>query len=138
MENDIMTIDLATQTTDTMLDALADGLGSGAMLRIFTGPQPATCADPDSGYELVVDQIADGFWAPANGGAKVLSETWGYTGLANDDAGHFRIYANDYTCRIQGTVSAVNEGGDLQLLSATIEEGASVTVVSLTLTSANL
>lgn len=133
-----MTIDLATQSTDAMLDALAAGLGSGAMLRIFTGPQPATCADPDSGYELVVDQIPDDFWSPANGGAKVLSGTWGYTGLADDDAGYFRIYANDYTCRIQGTVSAVGEGGDLQLVSATIGEGASVTVVSLTLTAANL
>lgn len=133
-----MTIDLATQTTDTMLDALADGLGSGAMLRIFTGPQPATCADPDSGYELVVDQIADGFWAPANGGAKVLSGTWGYTGIATDTPGHFRIYANDYTCRIQGTVTQVGAGGDLQLVDATIGEGAPVTVVALTLTSANL
>ncbi len=133
-----MTIDLAPQTIDAMLDALAAGLGPNAMIRIFTGAPPATCADPDSGYELVVDALADDFWAPANGGAKVLSGTWGYTGLANDTPGHFRIYGGDYTCRIQGTVSAVGEGGDLQLVSATIEENAPVTVVALTLTSANI
>ena len=72
MENNDMTIDLATESTDVMLDAFAASLGSGAMLRIFTGEAPVACADPDSGYELVVDALPDDFWAPANGGAKVL------------------------------------------------------------------
>lgn len=138
MENNDMTIDLATESTDVMLDAFAASLGSGAMLRIFTGEAPVACADPDSGYELVVDALPDDFWAPANGGAKVLSTTWGFTGLATDAPGYFRIYGGDYTCRMQGTVTQVGAGGDLQLVSATIEENGPVTVVALTLTSANL
>jgi hypothetical protein len=131
-------MDLSTSSIDAMLDAFALSLGSGAMIRIFTGPAPADCSDPDTGYELAVESLSDDFWAPSSGGAKVLSGTWTLTGLANDTPGHFRIYGADYTCRMQGTVSAVGGGGDLQLLAATIEEGGPVTIVALTLTEANL
>lgn len=133
-----MTIDLDTSSIDTMLDAFAAGLGSGALIRFFSGDAPAECSDADTGYELCIDALPDDFWSPANGGAKVLSTTWTFTAAAEGTPGYFRIYGSDYACKMQGTVTEVGAGGDLQLVSTALEQGAPVTVVALTLTRANL
>lgn len=131
-----MTIQNSTSVRNAMLDAIESTIGTAAVLKIFTGSQPANCAAANSGTELVSYTLASDWAAAASGGSKAFSNTpISGTGLADGDAGHYRLYAsNGTTCHEQGTVTATGDGGDMTITNVSIATGQAVNVTGWTKT----
>ena len=121
--------------------SLADALVNG-VIYIFSGTQPATADDTESGYTLlgIVSESALTFTpgSPTNGLnldvatggvlAKSTSETWQFTGITNGTAGWFRFYAND---RTQGTsTTAIRMDGAIATSGAEINMSNTAIVTS--------
>jgi hypothetical protein len=138
-----MAIQFSVTVRDARLEAIETATGTAAVLKIFTGAQPANCATANSGTELVSMTLPSDYLAAASGGSKAKTGTWQGTAIASGTAGHFRLYAsNGTTCHQQGSVSqrtADGGTGDMRLEQATaaIASGQVVTISTFTLTDAN-
>lgn len=124
---------------DARADAYEAAIGTSAVLKIFTGAQPANCAAADSGTVLATMTLPSDWMAASSSGAKAKSGTW--QDLTADNGGtaaHYRVYAsNGTTCHDQGTVTATGGGGDMTLDSVAITAGQQVTITSFGWTEPN-
>jgi len=134
-----MTIQLAVSTRNARLDAIETDAGSAAILKIRTGAQPANCAAADSGTVLATCNLPSDWMAAAAGGSKALSGSWTDPSAdATGTAAHFRLYKSDgTTCIMQGSVTAIGGGGDMEVDNVSFAAGQVFTVTSFTLTDAN-
>lgn len=118
-----------------MLDAIETGTGTGAVLRIRSGAQPATCATADSGTLLATITLASDWAAAASGGTKAFSGL-PVTDASADGTGtaaHFRLYASDgTTCHCQGSVGTA--ATDLIVDSVSFTAGQTFNVTAWTWT----
>lgn len=134
-----MTLQYSVAVRNARLDAVESTIGTSAVLKIRTGPPPATCATANSGTVLATLNLDSDWMAAASSGSKAKAGTWEDTAAdAAGTAAHFRIYASDgTTCGMQGTVSKTGEGGDLTLDNDVLAVGQDVIVTSFTLTGGN-
>lgn len=134
-----MAIQLSVAVRTARLDTIESTIGTAAVLKIFTGAQPANCAAANSGTELVSMTLASDWMNAASTGTKTKLGTWEDASANNTGtAAHFRLYASDgTTCHMQGSVTATSGGGDLELDSTSITSGQTVTITTFTLTDAN-
>lgn len=134
-----MSMQLSEDVRNAELDAIEDTIGTDPILKIRTGAPPANCAAADSGSVLSTITLPSDWMAAASGGSKAKSGTWqDLSADADGDAGHFRVYdSGGATCKIQGTVTATGDGGDMTVDSITFITGQQVTVNSFTLTAGN-
>ena len=134
-----MAIQLSTGVRNARLDAIETTIGTAAVLKIFTGAQPANPAAADSGTLLVNMTLPSDWLAAAASGSKAKSGTWQDTSAdGTGTAGHFRIYASDgTTCHLQGSVTASGGGGDMELDNTSISATQNVTITAFTLTDGN-
>ena len=134
-----MALQLSVAVRNARLDAIETTIGASAVMKIFTGAPPANCAAANTGTVLATLALPTDWMAAASGGSKSLSGTWQDTSAdATGTAGHFRIYASDgTTCGMQGTITATGGGGDIELSSASISAGQSITITSDTITDGN-
>lgn len=136
-----MALQLSTLVRDAELDAIETAIGASAILEIRTGGMPANVAAATTGTLLALASLPPDWMAAASGGSKAKSGTWqDVAANATGDAGYFRIFASDgTTCGLQGTVSALGGGGDMELQQATVGlvSGQSFTVATFTLTCGN-
>jgi len=134
-----MAIQLSVAVRTARLDTIESTIGTAAVLKIFTGAQPANCAAANSGTELVSMTLASDWMNAASAGTKTKLGTWEDASANNTGtAAHFRLYASDgTTCHMQGSVTATSGGGDLELDSTSITTGQTVTITTFTLTDAN-
>ncbi len=133
-----MALQLSVAVRNARLDAIEATAGTGAVLKLFTGSQPANCAAADSGTLLGTETCPSDWMNAASGGSKTLLGTWSGTGSANGTAAHFRLYASDgTTCHAQGSVTATGGGGDLTLDNTSIASGQSFVITTFTLTDGN-
>jgi len=134
-----MAIQLSVAVRNARLDQIEATIGTGAIIRIRTGAQPADCATADSGTILSAMTLPSDWMAAASSGAKAITGTW--QDAAADAAGtaaHFRVYDSGGTvCGLQGTVTGTGGGGDMELDNAVLAVGQQVTVTSFTLTDGN-
>ncbi len=132
-----MAIQLSDSVRDARLDAIETDIGTAAVLRIFTGAQPANCAAANSGTELANMTLPTDWMAAASGGTKSKLGTWQeLSSIDTGTAAHFRLYASDgTTCHLQGSVG--QGSGDLQLDNTSIASGQQITVTQFDLTDAN-
>lgn len=134
-----MTVQLSTTVRNARLDTIESTIGTAAVLRIYSGAQPANCAAANSGTLLAEMTLPSDWMAAASSGSKALSGTWQDASANNaGTAGHFRIYESTATtCHLQGSVTATGGGGDLTLDNTSIAAGQSITITSFTLTDGN-
>lgn len=132
-----MAVQLSTAVRNARLDAIETTVGTAAVLKIFTGAQPANCAAANSGTELASMTLATDWMNAAASGQKTLLGTWQDASANNPGtAAHFRIYASDgTTCHMQGSVG--QGSGDLSLDNTTIAAGQNITITAFTLTDGN-
>lgn len=137
---------MATQASVAVRNARADSVeatvGTSAVLKIWSGAQPANCAAADSGTLLAVFSLDSNWMGDASSGAKAKAGTWETTGEstagAGTNAGHFRLYAsNGTTCHLQGSCSGVGGDGDMELNNVSIADGQPVTVTTFGWTEPN-
>lgn len=134
-----MTIQFSTPIRNARLDAVESIVGTSAVLKVFSGAQPANPAAANSGTVLATAALATDWMAAASAGAKGKLGTWQDTAAdASGTPGHFRIYASDgVTCGMQGSCSFTGGGGDMTFDSSTFTAGQQVTVTNFDLTEGN-
>lgn len=134
-----MAIQLSTTVRNARLDAIETAIGTSAVLKIFTGSQPANCGSADSGTVLSTINCPSDYMNAASGGSKTKNGTWEDTSADNTGtAGHFRLYASDgTTCHLQGSVTATEGGGDMTVDNTSFASGQTFTVTSFTLSDGN-
>lgn len=134
-----MAIQESVAVRNARLDSIETTIGTAAVLKLFTGAQPANCAAANSGTELASMSLPSDWMSAASAGAKALLGSWSDpTGNAAGVAAHFRLYASDgTTCGMQGSVTLTGSGGDLTLDNTNIAVGQAITITSFTLTEPN-
>ena len=131
-----MTVQLSTAVNEARLDALEVTLGPSAKLHLRTGPQPASCASPNSGGLVCrLSLPADYF---AHGASKTKLGIWEGIALANATVGHWRLLDDTETvCHAQGSCSLEGAGGDLQLNNTIFAISQLIVVNTFTLVGGN-
>jgi len=134
-----MALQLSVAVRNARLDAIEAAIGTVPILKIRTGAPPANCVAADSGVVLSTMTLPVDWMAAASAGQKGKVGTWeDPSAEATGTAGHFRVYASDgVVCCIQGTVSGISGGGDLELQSVSIVTGQRISIVTFTLTDDN-
>lgn len=134
-----MAIQLSVAARNALLDAIETAVGASAVLKIFTGAQPANCAAANSGTVLATLSLPADYLAAASAGVKSLSGTWQDTSAdAAGTAAHYRLYATDgTTCHLQGSVTATGGGGDLEVNNAVFAAAQNFQITAWTLTAPN-
>ena len=136
--------------TASLKDVLANG-----QIRIFTGPQPPSAEDAETGQLICILTKASGAMvsgvatnginldAPAGGAiGKPVADVWSGKNLATNTAGWFRWYPNDFDNQM-GAATAGNKirldgncatsGGQLNLSSVALKIDITTTVDSVNL-----
>jgi hypothetical protein len=133
-----MAMQYSVAVRNARLDAVESTIGTGALLQLFTGSQPANCAAADSGTKLVEITLPTDWMNAASSGTKTKLGTWSGTGIAAGTALHFRIKdSTGVTCGAQGSVTASGGGGDLTMDNNVLAVGQTITENSFTLTGGN-
>jgi hypothetical protein len=134
-----MSIQISATVRNARLDAIETAIGTAAVVKIFTGSQPANTGAANSGTELVSYTLASDWAAAASSGSKSFSNT-PISGTAGNTgtAGHYRVYASDgTTCHMQGSVTATGGGGDMTVDNTSIANGQAVNITSWSITDGN-
>lgn len=123
-----------THRTNAMTQ-LATDIGASAVIKIFSGAAPATCATADTGTLGVTFAGNAGGFGSASAGVLTASAVANATAGASITAGYFRIYPSAATTTnavVQGTCGT--SGTDMILTSTSITNGQTCNFTSLTVT----
>lgn len=120
------------------LDAIETAIGTAALLKIFSGAEPANCAASDPSGLLATLTLPSDWMANASAGSKAKTGSWTGSGSGAGTAASFRIYdSGAVACHIQGTVTATGGGGDLTLDNVSIAVSQAITVNTFAITAGN-
>lgn len=133
-----MAFQYSVAVRNARLDTIESTIGTSAILKIFSGAEPANCAAADPAGLLVTINLPSDWMAAASGGSKVLAGTWSAAASGTGTAASFRIYDSGLVaCGIQGNVGATGSGSDLELNNTSIVSGQTVSVTTFTITAGN-
>lgn len=133
-----MTFQYSVAVRNAKLDTVESTIGTAAVLKLFSGAEPANCAAADPAGLLATLTLPSDWMNAAAAGAKTKLGTWSGTGSAGGSAASFRVYDSGVAaCHIQGTVTATGGGGDMTVDNVVIANGQAITVNTFTLTSGN-
>ena len=134
-----MSMQMSVAARNARLDAIEATVGTGALLKLYTGAPPANCGTAPSGTLLTTMTLPTDWMSAAAAGVKALLGTWSQpSAAAAGTAGYFRILdSTGTTCHIQGTVTITAGGGDMILDNPVLAVGQTVQVNAFTLTDGN-
>jgi len=133
-----MTLQYSVAIQNAQLDDVESQIGVSALLRFYTGAQPANCAAAATGTKLAELPLPADWMNPAAAGVKTLKGSWTVAAIAAGTAGYFRLYdTTGTTCGAQGSVTATGGGGDITMNSNVLSIGQTVTEITFTLTTGN-
>jgi hypothetical protein len=127
-----MTLQYSTTIRNNKLDQVESTVGTSAVLKIFSGAQPANCAAADPSGLLVTITLPSDWMNGASTGTKTKLGTWSAAASGAGTAASWRIYASDgTTCGLQGNTT------DMTFDNTSIASSQTVTVTAFTLTAGN-
>ena len=127
-----MTYQYSAAVRNAKLDAVETAVGTLAVVKIFSGAEPANCAAADPTGALVSMTLPSDWMNAASAGAKTKLGTWSATASGTGTAASWRLYASDgTTCHVQGNMT------DMTLDNTSIASGQVVTVNTFTITAGN-
>ncbi len=137
-----MTLQYAVALNNAKLDQITTTIGTAAVVRIYSGSEPANCAAGATGTKLTEDSLPSTYMLAAASASKAKTGTWTLNGIAGAGtgtaAGYFRIYDSGIaTCYIQGSITVTGGGGDLTMDNTSIANAQVITVNTFTLTAGN-
>lgn len=122
-------------TRDAQQQGLITYAGSGAIIHLYDGTQPANANTAASGTLLVSMAITGSFGTDSNGTLTLGTVTSG-TAVASGTAGYFRITkSDDSTVVMDGSVGT--SGADMNLNTVTVASGQTVSITAGTIVRAN-
>jgi hypothetical protein len=119
------------------LDQIETSIGVSAILKVFSGAEPANCAAADPSGLLATLSLPSDWMNPASAGAKTKLGTWsaaasGGGASPGTAAASWRIYeTTGTTCGLQGNTT------DMTFDNTSIATGQIVTVNTFTITAGN-
>ena len=120
------------------LDARQTTIGASAVLKLFSGAEPANAAAADPAGLLATITLPASWMAAAAAGVKSKSGVWSGTGSGAGTIASYRIYDSGLVaCHVQGSVTATGGGGDMTVDNAVIAVSQAVTVNSYSWTAGN-
>lgn len=134
-----MTIQYSVIVRNAELDAIETAIATTPIMTINTGAAPINCAAANTGTILATLDLPSDWMLAAASGSKSKSGTWQETSAdAAGVAAHFRVHhASNSNCHIQGTVTLIGGGGDMELDNTNIGLGQQVTISTFTITAGN-
>ena len=127
-----MTYQYSAAVRNAKLDAVETAIGLTAVLKIFSGAEPANCAAADPTGLLCTITLPSDWMNAASAGAKTKLGTWSNAASGTGTAASWRLYASDgTTCGIQGNMT------DMVLDNNSIATAQVVTVNTFTITAGN-
>ena len=127
-----MTFQYSIAVRNAKLDAFEAAIGPTAVLKIFSGAEPANCAAADPTGLLCTITLPSDWMNAASAGAKTKLGVWSNAASGTGTAASWRIYASDgTTCGIQGNMT------DMTLDNTSIASGQVVTVNTFSITAGN-
>jgi hypothetical protein len=127
-----MAFQFSVNVRNAELDAIETAIGGTAILKIFSGAEPANCAAADPAGLLCTITLPADWMAAAAGGSKAKLGVWSNNASGTGVAASWRIYETTATtCHIQGNTV------DMTFDNTNIAVGQLVTVTGFTLTAGN-
>lgn len=129
-------VKISTLARNQACDAIVDLIDIGSanangIIEIRTGAPPSSPQASASGTLLAtLDMNSTAFSDAANGTATAAAITGGSV-VATGTAGWFRIYNKDNTAILDGTITTLGGGGDLQLDRVDFQTGGIVQISSM-------
>jgi hypothetical protein len=115
------------------LDVVESTIGASAVLKVFSGAEPANCAAADPGGLLATLNLPADWMAAAASGSKAKLGTWSATASGSGQAASWRIYeATATTCHMQGNCTT-----DLIPDNSNVVVGQTFTVATFQLNAGN-
>ena len=123
-------------TRDAQQNGLITYAGSGALINIYNGTQPANANTAISTQTLLVSLPVPGSFGTDSNGTITLSAVTSENAVATGTATFFRIFKSDGTTVVMdGSVGT--SGADMNLDNTSIATGQTVTITSGTIIRAN-
>ena len=123
-------------TRDAQQNGLITYAGTGAIISIYTGTQPATANTALSGNTKLVDLVISGAFGTDSNGTLTFSTVSNGTAVATGTATFFRITKSDGTTVVMdGSVDT--SGADMNISSTSISSGQTVSITSGTIVRGN-
>ena len=126
-----MAFQYGTTLRNNQVAQLQATVGTGGLLKIFSGTEPANCAAADPTGLLCTISLPSTFLT-SSGGVTTIAGTWSANASAAGTAATFRIYDSVPNCHIQGNTTT-----DLVLNNTNIASGQTITVTSFSVTAGN-
>ena len=127
-----MSFQYSAAVRNAKLDAVETAIGATAVLKIFSGAEPANCAAADPTGLLCTITLPSDWMNAASAGSKTKLGTWSAAASGTGTAASWRLYASDgTTCGAQGNMT------DMTLDNTSIATSQVVTVNTFTLTAGN-
>ena len=132
-----MAIQYSTGHRATVVTDINTVVGTNAIIKIWTGSPPATCATADTGTLLVT------FAGNASAFGVVTAQTLNVSAIANattgnaGTAGYFRVYpsgGSSTSAIIQGTCTNTGGGGDMTMSNNVFTSPQSITFSGMSIT----
>lgn len=123
-------------TRDAQQQGLITYAGSGCLIRLYQGTQPANANTAISTQTLLVSLTISGAFGTDSNGTLTLGSVTNGTAGASGTADFFRIFKSDGTTVVMdGSVGT--SGADLNLNTTTISSGQTVSITAGTIIRAN-
>lgn len=123
-------------TRDAQQTGLITYAGSGSIIRLYDGTQPANANTAISTQTLIVSLVVSGSFGTDSNGSITLGTVTNGTAVASSTATFFRIVKSDGTTVVMdGSVGT--SGADMNLNSTTISSGQIVAITAGTIIRGN-
>ncbi len=137
-----MAMQLSVSARNARLEAIETVVGPSPTLKLWTGDQPASCAAADRGSLIATFPLTADWAGAASNGTKAFALSASdviSTALAliSGTPAHYRLYASDGTCHMQGSVGAPGSGANLTINNVTVTQGQTINIVNWSITDGN-
>ena len=130
-----MALGMSTTLRNARLDAITTAVGNAGKLQVYDGTRPATGGTATN--KLAEFTLGTPFAAASSAGSLSPTLPSNVTALLSGTATWYRITTSGGTFVLDGSATATGGGGDLQLNSASISSGATVSITGHTIAEGN-
>lgn len=128
---------LATAARNAAADGVVDLIDAGAgagTVKIYTGSQPASANDAETGTLLATITLADPAFGAAASGVASATDPASVNAVATGTAGWFRVEDSTGANVMDGDCTATGGGGTMTLSTTSLVSGSPVDITSFTVT----
>jgi hypothetical protein len=114
------------------LDQIFTTIGGSAVIKMFSGAEPANCAAADPSGLLCTINLPATYMNAASAGSKTKTGSWSAAASASGAIASWRMYDSGVTtCHLQGNTT------DMTFDNVNVNSGQTVTVNTFTVTAGN-